>query len=90
MNTITPREFNKNDLLIIQNVLYKITGISTCKPYGVKLPKKIGIVAFNSELDKKIELVYPENFKFIKEDDGTINLDKAHLFVNYDDYIKPN
>jgi hypothetical protein len=79
MNTITTGELNKCDSLIIKNVLYKITGISTCKPYSLKLPKKIGIVAYNSELDKKIEIVYPENFKFIKEDDGTINLDKAQF-----------
>ncbi len=90
MNTITTGELNKGDSLIIKNGLYKITRIFTCKPYSLKLRKKIGIVAYNSELDKKIELIYPENFKFIKEDDGTINLDKAHLLVKYDDYIKPN
>ena len=75
MNTIKLGELKKGDSVIIKNALYKITGFYTCKVHSLKLPKKIGIVAYNGELDKKIEIVYPENFKFIKEDDGTINLD---------------
>jgi hypothetical protein len=79
MNTITLRELKKGDSLIIKNVLYKITSFHTCATYSLKLPKKITIVAYNDELSKKIVMVYPENFKFIKEDDKTINLDKVHL-----------
>lgn len=86
MNTITTGELNKGQLLIINNIDYTITGISTCKPIIIKtLPqkkyKKTHIVAFNSEINKKIEIVYPETYKFILEDDGKINLDKAHYFT---------
>jgi len=83
MNTTTTGELNKGQLLIVENIDYTITGISTCKPFITKsfLPKKIHIIAFNSEINKKIEIIYPENYKFILEDDGKINLDKAHYFT---------
>ena len=76
MNTITAGELNKGQLLIAENINYIITGISTCKPFIAKsfLPKKIHIVAFNSEMDKKIEIIYPENYKFILEEIG-----RAHV-----------
>jgi hypothetical protein len=85
MNTIIAGELNKGQLLIVKNIDYSITGISTCKPFITKTPqkkyKKIHIVAFNTEINKKIEMVYPETYKFILEDDGKINLDKAHYFT---------
>ena len=33
MNTITAGELNKGQLLIVENIDYTITGISTCKPF---------------------------------------------------------
>jgi len=85
MNTIIAGELNKGQLLIVKKIDYTITGISTCKPFITKTPqkkyKKIHIVAFNTEISKKIEMIYPETYKFILEDNGKINLDKAHYFT---------
>lgn len=85
MNTITTGELRKGQLLIVENVDYTITGISTCKPFITKTPQKkyikIHIVAFNTEINKKIEMVYPETYKFILEDDGKINIDKSTIFL---------
>ena len=90
MNTITAGELNKGQLLIAENINYIITGISTCKPFIAKsfLPKKIHIVAFNLEINKKIEFIYPVNYKFILEDDGKINLDKAHYFTTISKHVQ--
>ena len=41
MNTITAGELNKGQLLIVENIDYTITGISTCEPIIIKtLPQK--------------------------------------------------
>ena len=39
-------------------------------------------------MDKKIEIIYPENYKFILEDDGKINLDKAHYFTKISKHVQ--
>jgi hypothetical protein len=80
MNIISAGELTKGRLIIVKNEIYSITGISSFSTYNVsnkRLGKKIVIVALHRELNKKIELIYPETYKLFLEDNGKINLDKT-------------
>ena len=38
-------------------------------------------------MDKKIEIIYPKTYKFTLEDDGKINIDKAHYFTKISKHV---
>jgi hypothetical protein len=60
LNKIRVRDIKRLQIFIQDDIPYTINSINTCKPYSTH--PKLNFGAYNSELDKKIYLVYPENY----------------------------
>lgn len=73
---IQTKDFKRLQNFIKDNIIYKITNISTCKPFNPNSShKKISFCGFNKELDKKIDLVYPSEFVFNLDSDSNIMIE---------------
>lgn len=80
MSYILMQDINKGQTVIVNGIQYIVTGISTC--LNCRRSIKIHIVAFNNEINKKIEFIYPETYKFIADNDGKINIDQSYYTNN--------
>lgn len=80
-NKIQVQDIKLNQTIIQNSIQYKITSLSTPKPFIKLGHRKISILAINS-FGNKIDLVYPANFLLNLDDMGNI------LILNYDNIFK--